>query len=95
MYKNGDMVAERPRPAASAGTTQASSAQLDALRTALSSIAWQDAQARCGRALPDGFTYELHCGGKTVTVYDGAQYPAVVGDVLAQLRTLQQQALQQ
>lgn len=95
VYENGDVVAERDRPAVSTGATQATPAQLDALRTALSSSAWQDAQARYGRPLPDGFTYEINCGGKIVTAYDGVQYPAVVSDVLTQLRTLQQQALQQ
>lgn len=94
VYENGDVVAERDRPAAGTGTTQASLAQLDALRATLGGSAWQDAQARYGTPLPDGFTYELRCGGKTVTGYDGAQYPVVVSDLLAQLGTLQHQALQ-
>lgn len=95
VYENGDVVAERDRPTASTGTTQASPAQLDTLHATLGSIAWQDAQARYGRSLPDGFAYELHCGDKTVTAYDGAQYPAVVGDVIQQLERLRQQAVQQ
>ncbi len=92
---NGDVTVQRDRPAARTSTTQATPDQLDVLRVAIESEEWQQLQGNYGRLVPDAFTYEVQCGGATVTTYDGAQRPDILNQVLTQLGTLRQQALQQ
>ncbi len=91
---NGEVTVQRDRPTASTSTTQATPDQLDALRTAIESDEWQQLQGHYGRLVPDAFTYEVQCGGATVTTYDGAERPAILNELLTQLGTLRQQALQ-
>jgi len=77
-------MAERDRPSARTGTTQATPELLAPLRAAIESEEWQQLHPRYGRAVPDGFTYGVQCGGATITTYDGAERPSVLGDVLEQ-----------
>lgn len=92
---NGEVTAERARPRARAGTTQATPEQLATLRASIESDAWQQLQGRYGKSVPDGFTYTVQCGGNTITTYDGAERPAPLGQVIQQLGALRQQALDQ
>lgn len=71
-------------------TGQASPAQLQTLRALLESDAWQQLDPTIGRQVPDGFRYSVTGGGVQVTTYDGAQNPAVLESVLAELNELWQ-----
>lgn len=71
-------------------TGKASAAQLQTLRALLESDAWQGLDATIGRQVPDGFSYTITGGGLRVTTYDGAQNPAVLESVLAELNELWQ-----
>ena len=71
-------------------TGKASAAQLQTLRALLESDAWQGLDATVGRQVPDGFSYTVTGGGVRVTTYDGAQNPAVLESVLAELNELWQ-----
>jgi hypothetical protein len=77
------------------GTMQATPEQLAALQRAVTSDAWQQLGEEYGQPVPDGFTYDIHCGGTQLVVHDGAERPALVNNVIQQLDMLRQQAVEQ
>jgi hypothetical protein len=68
--------------------------QMSRLHAAVQSEDWKQLQPMYGRQVPDGFSYTLVTGSKTIMTYDGAQMPALLEDVLSQLNDLWQQTLQ-
>ncbi|MDQ3856177.1 MAG: hypothetical protein M3281_07270 [Chloroflexota bacterium] len=68
---------------------EGSPAQVRQLQRGLSSDAWRRMDAQVGRGVPpDGYTYTITGGGKTVETYDGVARPAALDSVLQQLNEL-------
>lgn len=95
VMQSGEVTLTRDRPTAHTIVGHTSKEQLAALRTAVESDAWQQLPSEIGEAVPDGFTYEVHCGNKTVTTYDGVDHPSALSAVLEQLHALRQAAANQ
>ena len=68
--------------------------QMSKLDAALKSEGWQQLQPSYGQQVPDGYSYTIVAGSKTIATFDGAPMPPVLEDVLNQLNELWQQALQ-
>jgi hypothetical protein len=85
VYADGTLELERR---GSTQTAQGDAAAIQALRATVSSAEWSQLDSEYGKPVPDGYTYTVEAGGKTVTTYDGADFPEPLATAMQQLDEL-------
>jgi hypothetical protein len=85
VYADGTLQLERQ------GTTQTTTvdpAMVRKLQQTVKSPEWSKLPAKIGQPVPDAFTYAIEAGGKTVTTYDGVDYPEPLATAMQEFAVL-------